>query len=88
MPPQFSSGTRSIIFGLVLHLLSYFMYVSSEGSGKTEHLPESSMLIHAIITKISPAGSNNTWVEDFQMIPEFRILRLTFYGMSASKFDL
>ena len=27
-----------------------------------------------------------TWVKVFRIIPEFRILRLTFYGKSASKY--
>ena len=29
---------------------------------------------------------NYTWVKVFRIIPEFRILRLTFYGKSASKY--
>ena len=33
-----SSGTRSLILGLSLTLLLYFVYVRSEGSGETVHM--------------------------------------------------
>ena len=32
---ELSSGGRVLIFGLSLHLLTFFEYASSEGSGKT-----------------------------------------------------
>ena len=33
------SWTRGLMFGLSLHLHPYFVYVSSEGCGESEHMP-------------------------------------------------
>ena len=35
---QLSSGARGIEFGLSLHLHAFFVFVSSEGSGKTAQI--------------------------------------------------
>ena len=54
------SGATCPHFGLSFHLYTYFMYASSQGSGKSAHctdLPEPPLLNNVISTKISGAGS-------------------------------
>ena len=50
-----------LYFGPNIHLLPYFMYVTSEGSGEPAHFsagsPEPSLLAYAISIKISCSGS-------------------------------
>ena len=51
----------ALMFSFSLYLLPYFVYTSSEGSGKTAHmcavLPEPSLFANGIGTKISCADS-------------------------------
>ena len=58
MHMQLSSGTKSLIFGMSLHLLSYFMYANSECSGEMNLHPhaassESWLFADEFSTKIS-----------------------------------
>ena len=53
-------GARGLIFGLSLHLHSYFMYASSKGAGMLVYIcagtPEPSLLDNAISTIIWCSG--------------------------------
>ena len=52
----YRKGARVIIFGLSLHLLPYFVCVSSKGSGEYETAALSEPSLLAINIKISCAG--------------------------------
>ena len=54
-----STKARGLKFSLRLHLQPYFVYKSSEGSSKSVHSPEPSLLTDAIKINISCTGPND-----------------------------
>ena len=68
--------------GLFCSVSSRFKY---EPNGEISDLSAPPSLLRSVHQILQVTGLKVSWMKVFRIIPEFRILRLTFSGKSASK---
>ena len=73
------------VYGSVHKISVLIASASIKGSGECAHMHGLTRALAAGMHKVWIKAQTKTWVKVFRIIPELRILRLTFHKKSASK---